>query len=131
VQEALRAMSKERYRAVGWALLFQVARAQLVRGMPVVIDGLARAEEVCTARELAAELGARSLVVLTTCTDVELQRARVVGRDRAIPGWHELTWDDVERTRSRWTALPDVDIELDETGSVAEHTAAVVRRLGR
>jgi len=128
VQDAFRAMGREEYRRAGWVQLLQLARLQLVHGTSVVIDGLARAGEVEAVRALAAELDARSLVVLTTCA-VDVQRTRIEGRQRAIPGWYELTWEHVAETRTRWVGLPDVDLELDETGTVAQHVATVVRRM--
>jgi predicted kinase len=129
VQDAFRAMGREEYRSVGWALMFQLARLQLGSGLSVLLDGLARDREIAATRSLATELGVRSLVVLTCCHDVTLQRTRVEGRRRDIPGWHELRWSDVERTRSRWTPSSDVDVEFDERGTVAEHIAAVLARL--
>jgi hypothetical protein len=129
VQQAFRTMGREEYRGVGWALLLQTARLQLVNGTSVVLDGLGFDGEIARARELAAELGARSLVVLTACANEELQRARVEGRRRGIPGWHELSWDDVLRTRARWVAPHDVDLEADERASIAEHVVTVVARL--
>lgn len=131
VQDAFRAMGREEYRRAGWVQLLQLARLQLMHGTSVVIDGLARAGEVEGVRALADELGARSLVVLTSCTDVDVQRARIEGRRRDIPGWYELTWEHVAQTRTRWIGLPDVDLEVDERGSIAEHIAAVVARLAR
>jgi hypothetical protein len=121
-------MGREEYRRAGWAQLLQLARLQLLHGNSVVVDGLARAGEVEAVRALAAELDAPSLVVLTTCA-IDVQRARVEGRRRDIPGWYELTWEHVAETRTRWVGLPDVDLELDETRRVAEHVETVVRRL--
>jgi predicted kinase len=91
IQATLRAMGHIEHRGVGWALLWQVARAQLRRGQSVVVDGVARAEETAGTRRVAAECGARPLVVMTTCPDEAEHRRRIEGRDRAIPGWHELT----------------------------------------
>jgi hypothetical protein len=81
-------------------------------------------------RALARELDVRSLVVLTSCTDLRLQQSRIDGRSRGIPGWHELTWEQVEKTRHRWVRPADIDLEVDETRPIQEHVAAVVRRLG-
>jgi predicted kinase len=128
VQDAFRSMGREEYRRAGWVQLLQLARLQLLHGTTVVVDGLARAGEVEAVRALAAEMDARSLIVLTSCA-VDVQRARVVGRRRDIPGWHELTWEHVAESRTRWVGLPDVDLEVDEHGTVAEHVAAVLARL--
>jgi hypothetical protein len=130
VQRAFQEMDVETYRSVGWALLFQQARAQLRRSVTVVLDGLARDGEISSVRSLARELDVRSLVVLTSCTDLRVQKSRIDSRSRGIPGWHELTWEDVEATRNRWVRPVDIDLEVDESRPIEEHVAAVVRRLG-
>ena len=53
------------------------------------------------------------MVVLTSCADRERLRRRVEGRDRAIPGWHELTWEPVEDFLGRWEPPDDADIAID------------------
>jgi predicted kinase len=131
VQRALREMDVETYRSVGWALLLQQARAHLRRNVSVVLDGLARDGEISAVRAVARELDVRSFVVLTTCTDPQVQKSRIDGRSRGIPGWHELTWEHVEATRNHWVRPADIDLEVDETRPIEEHVAAVVRRLGR
>jgi len=68
------------------------------------------------------------VVALLRCDDEALQRARVEGRARAIPGWHELKWEDVARTRRRWTEPSDVDLILDSTDTVDALVSAVVER---
>jgi predicted kinase len=129
LQTALREMDGPAYRSVGWSLLTQAARAQLRRGVSVVLDGMARADEVAAVRALGSELAVRTCVVLTTCDDARVQRARIEGRDRGIPGWHELTWDDVERSRMRWVPPDDVDLVLDSSRPPATSIGAVVGRL--
>ncbi|MFC6017046.1 hypothetical protein ACFP2T_12625 [Plantactinospora solaniradicis] len=39
------------------------------------------------------------------CTDVEVHRARITGRVRGIPGWHEVGWHHVDRVRSQYPPL--------------------------
>lgn len=131
VQSALGALDRVTYRAVGWALMLQTARAQLQLGLSVVLDGMAGGDEVRAVRELARACGVRSLVVLTTCDDPEIVRARIEGRDRAIPGWHELTWEQVERSRRGWIQPGDADVELDSTRPVDELLAVVMAALAR
>ena len=104
IQETLDAMGQRGHRGVGWSLLWGLARSQLRLGSSVVLDGVARGPEVEETRRVAAEEGARSLVVMTSCPDAGLHRARVEGRQRQIPNWYELDWDHVERARAAWAA---------------------------
>ena len=128
VQAALEALDRPTYRAVGWAVMWQLGRAQLQRGRSVVLDGLARSDEVTATRALAGEHGAECLVVLTTCDDPELHRSRVEGRTRGIPGWYELSWDHVVETRRTWKPPADVDVVLDCSQSL-EHNVSVLEPL--
>jgi predicted kinase len=129
VQAALRSLDAPTYRAVGWALVLQAGRAHLRRGLPVVLDGMARDDEVRAVRALGQECRARTLVVLTTCDDPQVRRSRIEGRSRGIPGWHELTWEEVERSRERWTQPVDVDVVLDSSVPVEDLVHDVLGRL--
>lgn len=123
VQATLEAMDRLDHRHVGWSLLWQAARAQPRRGQSVVLDGVARAAETAATRELAADCGAAAWVVMTTCPDLEEHRARIEGRCRGIPGWHELSWDDVEGTRQRFEPPDDVDLVIDSRVPVSDAVA--------
>ncbi|HEY1652273.1 MAG TPA: AAA family ATPase [Acidimicrobiales bacterium] len=125
MQEALEAMGPRGHRGVGWSILWALARSQLRRGLPVVLDGVARAPEVAGTRAVAQEEGAPSLVVMTRCTDPELHRARIEGRERGIPNWYELEWDYVERARGEWVSPDDVDLVLDAAASVSDNAEAL------
>ncbi len=72
LQAALDAMGLRGHRGVGWSILWALARSGLRRGLPVVLDGVARAPEVAETRALAAAEGAPSFVVMTECSDPEL-----------------------------------------------------------
>ncbi len=125
LQGTLDAMGLRGHRGVGWSILWALARSQLRRGQPVVLDGVARAPEVAASRSLAREEGAPSLVVMTACVDPVLHRRRVEGRQRGIPGWYELEWDHVARARSEWEALDDVDVVLDAAAPAAQNAASL------
>jgi predicted kinase len=128
VQATLQALDRPTYRAVGWAVTWQLSRAQLQRGRSVVLDGLARTDEVTETRSLAGEHDVECLVVLTTCDDPEVHRSRVEGRTRDIPGWYELSWEHVAATRRSWTPPADVDLVLD-CGQSIEHNVSVLQPL--
>ena len=125
LQEVLDAMGLRGHRGVGWSILWALARSQLRRGQPVVLDGVARGPEVAETRTLAREEGASSLVVMTQCADPELHRGRIEGRERGIPGWYELDWEHVARARSEWEAPEDVDVVLGATATAAQNAATL------
>jgi 8-oxo-dGTP pyrophosphatase MutT (NUDIX family)/predicted kinase len=116
-------------RQVGWTLLRQLATAELRRGRSVVLDGVARSEEIRRTRDLAAEYDADCVVVHARCDDAAIQRARIDGRDRGIPGWYELDWTHVSQTRRDWTELRDIDVDVDSTQSIEQCRSQLLRAL--
>ena len=53
------------------------------------------------------------VVLAIECSDVALHRQRVQGRQRYIPGWYELDWDDVARARATWRVPGETELTLD------------------
>ena len=113
IQAALGAMEPPGHGRVGWSLLRALAQSQLRRGSSVVLDAVARAPLVEAMRLLAAEEGVRFFVIMTDCSNRDLHRSRVDGRDRGIPGWYELEWSQVEQSRESWDADMSVDLKVD------------------
>lgn len=128
LQDALDGMGLRGHRGVGWSLLWALARSQLRMGSSVVLDGVARDPEVQGTRQLASREGAASLVVMTSCRDAGLHRARVEGRRRQIPDWYELDWEHVARARSSWVPPDGLDLVV-EAGEPLEENAARLRTL--
>jgi hypothetical protein len=85
-----------------------------------VLDGVARPDEVERCRQVAKQEECEFVVVLAECADLQLNHERIRHRVRSIPGWCELTWEDVERTRTTWSPPDHVDLTLQATeGTVA------------
>ena len=83
-------------------------------GQSAILDSVASYESVRSVwRELASRHGAAFDVALCTCSDVAVHRARLSGRERGIPGWPELTWDDVERVREYFEPWTEDVYEFD------------------
>jgi predicted kinase len=131
VQATFRQMDRERYRAVGWSIIWSLAIAQLRGGRSVVLDGVARDPEVRRFRELAADLEASSWVIGAHCSDRDLHRSRVEGRVRAIPGWHELDWAHVDSVRRTLHEPEDVDLRFDAAASLVENQEQLLQALSR
>ena len=105
-------------------LLTTLAGEQLRRGQSAILDTVARTEQSReTWRALALEHGAPFVLIECVCSDVELHRRRIEGRDRKIPGWYEVTWEEVERVRDRWEPWPDDRLVLDSVNSLDDNTA--------
>ena len=129
VQAVLISMEHHRYRALGWAIVGNLAVAQLRMGRSAVVDGMARTDDVDRCRVLAGAEGADCIVIVTSCSDRSVHRSRIEGRVRGIPGWHELDWDDVARSLDRWEEPADADLYVDAVAPLADNVVRLTRRL--
>jgi predicted kinase len=117
LQVVLEDMGLRGHRTVGWSILTALARLQLRSGRSAVLDGVARAPEIESCRSTALDEGAELIVVATHCSDLELHRSRVEGRQRLIPDWYELDWTHVQKSMESWVQPEPVDLALDAAGS--------------
>ena len=85
----------------------------LRRGSSCVLDLVARHEPLHEWRQLAGDYAATLAVVECICSDIDVHRSRVDGRQRQIPGWYELDWDHVERGRQLYEPLPGPKVVID------------------
>lgn len=129
VQDVLDDMDPPGHRPVGWSILRALAREQLRRGASVVLDGVARAEEITECRRLAQDETASFVVVVTDCSDRELHRSRIETRHRSIPGWYELDWPHVERAMATWEPIEEPHLVLDATVSLPDNLAVLIELL--
>ena len=103
--------------SLGWAgyeLLTTLAERQLMLEQSVILDSVATTQ---TIREiwqgLAQQYHADWLVIECVCSDESVHRARLSERQRGIPGWHELTWADVENVRRYFVPWEEERLVLD------------------
>ena len=115
IQAALDAMDPPGHRVVGWSILNTLTRAQLQRRSSVVLDGVARSPEIDQCRQTAQDLSVGMVVIMTQCSDLEVHRLRINGRQRAIPNWYELDWPHVQATLADWESPEGVDLYLEAT----------------
>lgn len=120
----------ERQRRVGWNLLSRVAEQQLRRGSSCILDLVAREEPIQEWRQLSADHGAGFAVVECICSDIDVHRSRIDGRERRIPGWYELAWDRVRNGRELYEPLTEPKVVVDAIASVDENLKRVRQHLG-
>ena len=116
-------------RRVGWNLLSRVAEQQLRRGSSCVLDLVAREEPRAEWEDLAARYGVGFLVVECICSDLDIHRSRVEGRQREIPAWYELDWDQVQHGRNNYVPLTEPKVVLDAVNDLNDNLALVKRAL--
>ncbi len=113
---------------LGYGLLTMLARRQLMLVQSAILDSvLGLVEGRREWQALADEYGAAFYAIETICSDVELHRSRLEGRTRGIPGWNEISWADVERTRGYFEAWDGERLIVDAVEPL-ERNLAMVRR---
>ena len=63
-------------------------------------------------------------------SDATVHRRRVDGRIRAIPGWYELEWSQVERSRTGYEPVPNEKLVVDAVDPLDANLARVRTYLG-
>ena len=114
-------------------LLGTLAEQQLKRSLSAILDTVAgRQGSRETWRSIAALHRSPFVVIECVCSDEGLHRSRVSGRTRGIPGWYELSWEDVERSRSHYEPWEDGHrLILNAVRPLNENIAAAIEYLGR
>lgn len=123
----------ERQRRTGWTLLARIAEQQLRIAGACIVDVVAHETYRRELEELAARYESNLAVVECVCSDESLHERRVSERQRNIPGWYELDWASVQRSRARYVPLDDPKMVVDAVDDLAanlqrvlEHIVAVV-----
>jgi len=80
-------------------------------------------------RDLAARHGARFRAIECVCSDEQVHHGRIDGRQRGIPGWYELTWQEVEDARSRYEPWLAEHLVLDAVAPLDRNLAALAAYL--
>jgi predicted kinase len=97
---ALATLDRTEYGDAWFGLLRTLVTRQLMLGQSAIVDDVIGEGQDVLWRETAAQFSARLRVIECNCSDETVHRARVEGRRRGIPGWHEIGWDHVERMRA-------------------------------
>ena len=98
----------------GYNLLTTLAERQLMFGQSVILDSVASTETIRNAwRALANQYQAEWRVIECVCSDETLHRSRLQTRRRNIPGWHELTWSNVEKVKEYYADWKEERLKLD------------------
>jgi predicted kinase len=130
VEAALWRRGVGREQGSSWAaheVLTSLARSGLGLGRTVILDAVAGTEQVRRDwRAAAADAVMPFVVIVCECSDVAVHRRRLVGRQRGIDGWPELTWADVEATRGRWEPWIDPHLRLDAADEPDRNATAAI-----
>jgi predicted kinase len=98
----------------GYDLYFALLERQLELGVSLIADCTAPSQRSRdTLAAMCTQHGAHFQPLLCVCSDPALHRSRIESRVRGIPGWHEIAWTDVERSRAGFEPWRDAIPMLD------------------
>ena len=123
---ALAALDRSDYLAACFGLLRTLVTRQLMLGQSALVDDLVIEDQVALWRETAAHYSARLFFIECICSDEVTHRARIEGRTRGIPGWHEIGWDHVERMRSEVARLTTDRLTVDAIEPIDDNVRRVL-----
>lgn len=111
----------------GYELLTMLAERQLALGQSAILDSVASVEPIRQQwRALAKKYRAAWCVIECVWSDKAAHRAQLVNRQRHIPGWHELEWDEVERVETYYAPWKETRLILDAANSLEQNIAAAL-----
>jgi len=111
---------------VGYELLTTLAERQLMLGQSVILDSVASIQTIRNEwKQLTQKYQADWRLIECICSDESLHRARLLTRERNIPGWYELTWEDVEKVKQYYQPWYEDRLVLDMIDSLDETLSRV------
>lgn len=110
---ALASLDRPTFKDLYYRLLRTLTTRQLMFGQSAVLDCLVTDAVVSDWRGHLSEFDAPLYVIECVCSDEELHRGRVEGRQRHIPGWHEIDWSHVQRMRAEFPPLRTKRLTVD------------------
>jgi predicted kinase len=123
---ALAALDRSEYVAAWFGLLRTLVTRQLMFGQSAIVDDVVGESQAVLWRETAARFSASLYVIECICSDEVIHRARIEGRTRGIPGWHEIGWDHVERMRAEVHPLTVDQLTVDAMEPVEDNFRRVL-----
>lgn len=114
----------------GYELLTTLAERQLMLQQSVILDSVASMENVREQwRALAEKYHAQWRVIECVWSDENAHRAHLAKRQRHIPGWHELEWNEVERVKSYFVQWNEGRLILDAANVLERNVARAIQYL--
>jgi predicted kinase len=127
---AIAQLDREAYTAAWDSLLRTLVTRQLMFGQNAIVDDQVSDDSLAPWQEMAARFSAPLFLVECVCSDAAVHRARIEGRVRGIPGWHEVGWDHVERMRAELPPLTADRLTVDAMRPAADNLRRVLEYAG-
>jgi predicted kinase len=118
---------------IGSELLTTLALRQLALGQSAILDYPTEEPAIRVRwQSLAQRAGADFKVIVCVCSDPGMHRARLEGRKRGIPGWHDAgDWGNAERRLAEFPPWTGEVLTIDTAQPRESNLAAVLGYLSR
>ncbi|HEX5840073.1 MAG TPA: AAA family ATPase [Anaerolineales bacterium] len=114
--------------SAGYQLLTTLAERQFMLGQSVILDSVAGTRTIRESwKRLGEQYQAGWRVIECICSDQAFHRARLSARRRAIPGWHELQWSDVQKSKAYFLPWEGEHLTLDMMNPFDENFARTLK----
>lgn len=123
---ALAQLDRSHYLAAWFGLLRTLVTRQLMLDQSAVVDDVVSDAQFALWRDVTDHFRARLHLIECICSDESAHRARIEGRVRGIPGWHEIEWDHVERMRAETTPPTAKRLTVDAIEPVEDNFQRVL-----
>ena len=91
-----------------------LAEEQIALDHAVIVDAVNSVEPARAQwRALAGRLGVPLAFIEVACSDADVHRSRLTGRERGIAGFYEPDWSDVQERRTEFAEWTDARLTLD------------------
>lgn len=105
-----------------------LAQQNLEQARNVIIDAVSPVEWARNLwRDLATSQGAELKIIECILLNPDLHRQRVESRIRYIPGYPEVTWEQVEARRKEYEPWTDKRLVIDTSFSQSEAVKSILR----
>lgn len=120
VRSELASVSHPQLGTCGYEILTRCAESVLTAGGSVVLDSVCSFESIRNSwRSLAEIHGADFRVIECVCSAPEIHRQRLASRRRGIPGWPEISWEDVVKVKSYYQEMRGERLVVDSAEPIA------------
>lgn len=116
--------------ALAYDIVTSLAEEHVRAGLSVVIDSVATTASIRTQWQDLSERWRVPLVAIECiCSDEMSHRRRLATRQRGIPGWPELSWDDVLDVRARYEPWTGDRLVVDAANPAPANLARALTHL--
>lgn len=118
-------LDRRSYLAMYHSLLESLITRQLMLGQGATVDCAIDDTVAQRWQTIAENHGARLYIVECICSDEDEHRRRIEGRQRNIPGWHEVDWNHVQRMRTETPPLTVPHLTVDAITPVEDNLVRI------